>query len=208
MDHYEAKRAVVTVGGGRGFVVQGEFARYIITAGHCLPFIPPCISLSNLEERTYQALLGPLGERQSVSAECIFVDPISDIAVLASPDNQEMSEQADAYEAFTEASSILAINDLQASSSFDPLQNSPAWLLSLDGHWFQCEVASVRAGAPLWIKSATKGIMDDMSGSPILDDDGSAIGVVCCSSGGTGGRMLVPKADHSRGSHEIFRGGS
>ena len=36
-----AKRAVVQVGDGRGFVVgAGEYDRYVITAAHCLPRQP------------------------------------------------------------------------------------------------------------------------------------------------------------------------
>jgi hypothetical protein len=56
-----AKRAVVQVGGGRGFVVQNGIDRVVITAAHCLPLFPPCHGMSQLEERTYGALLGSNG---------------------------------------------------------------------------------------------------------------------------------------------------
>jgi hypothetical protein len=78
----EAKNAIVKVGGGRGFVVQGERDRLVITAGHCLPDFPTCHSSSHTEERTYKALLGSLGEKPAVWAECLFADPIGDVAVL------------------------------------------------------------------------------------------------------------------------------
>ena len=49
----EAKPAVITVGEGRGFVVNGRayFAdgprdRLIITAAHCLPFFPACTAFN------------------------------------------------------------------------------------------------------------------------------------------------------------------
>src|SRR5215831_360804 len=47
-----ASRAVLRVGDGRGFVVAGadESYRYVITAAHCLPWLPPCMSFSKLEE--------------------------------------------------------------------------------------------------------------------------------------------------------------
>jgi hypothetical protein len=55
----KAKQAVITVGGGRGFVVEGDLEqRYIITAAHCLPWLPPSHGASYIEERTYQELLG------------------------------------------------------------------------------------------------------------------------------------------------------
>ena len=57
-----AKRALVKVADGRGFVVQGR-ERMVITAGHCLPGLPPCISYAASHERTYPllgSLRGPL----------------------------------------------------------------------------------------------------------------------------------------------------
>jgi hypothetical protein len=63
----KAKQAVITVGDGRGFVVEGDLERrYVITAAHCLPELPPAHGASKLEERTYQKLLGPLGEQPSI----------------------------------------------------------------------------------------------------------------------------------------------
>src|SRR5215813_7310413 len=90
--------AIIRVGDGRGFVVEGEHDRFVITAAHCLPFFPPCHGASYLHERTYRALLGPLAQAPRVWAECLFADPIADIAVLRSPDGQELSDEADAFE--------------------------------------------------------------------------------------------------------------
>src|SRR5438309_1440436 len=59
-----AKRAVVKVGGGRGFVIRAGSRRLVITAGHCLPTLPPSVRTADSGERTYQALLGPLGENE------------------------------------------------------------------------------------------------------------------------------------------------
>ena len=55
------RAAIVRVGPGRGFIVEGQ-DNYIITAGHCLPHFPPCNMASYTEERTYANLLGPLGQ--------------------------------------------------------------------------------------------------------------------------------------------------
>ena len=57
----------------------------LITAPHCLPHMPPPHPWAFLEEKTYQRLLGPLGGERSVWAECLFVDPVGDIAVLTGP---------------------------------------------------------------------------------------------------------------------------
>ncbi len=169
MDLDEAKSAVVKVGDGRGFVAHGG---YVITAAHCLPFFPPCHGASHTEERTYKELLGPLGQQPEIWAECLFADPIGDIAVLGRPDNQALPEQFFAYEKWVYGVGFLPIADAP--------QNGPAWLLSLDAPWYQCTVQQI--GNMLWLSNAAEEIRGGMSGSPIITDNGSAIGIVCISS--------------------------
>jgi Trypsin-like peptidase domain len=189
-DWTKTTSAVITVGDGRGFVVEGEWeTRLVITAAHCLPYFPPCHGASYLEERTYQALLGPLGEKPTVWAECLFTDPIADIAVLGSPDNQALTAEADAYDALMEASEALPVREMPDSKNFGQVE--PAWLLSLDRRWFRCGVRLNRQA--LGIAGASEGIVGGMSGSPILADDGSAVGVVCTSGG------LVGETTHTEG---------
>jgi hypothetical protein len=77
--HEEWSQAVVTVSDGRGFVVELNAARYVLTAGHCLPNLPPAHLASYIEERTFPNLLAPLGKDPTVWAECLFVDPVADI---------------------------------------------------------------------------------------------------------------------------------
>ena len=97
-----AKRAVVTVGEGRGFVIDTD-PRLVVTAAHCLPHLPPACSVMYLEEKTYKDLLAPLGNRKrTVWAECLFIDPVADIAVLGTPDDQALDEEAVAYDDLVE----------------------------------------------------------------------------------------------------------
>jgi trypsin-like peptidase len=175
----DVTRAVVTVGTGRGFVVQstqGARNRLIITAAHCPPRFPPCHGASYREERTYQSLLAPLDAEPFVSAECLFADPISDIAVLGPPDDQEWPDLWQAYDSLVESAGILMIADAR--------EKGQAWMLSIDNRWFECTVRD--SGGALWMSNATTGIRSGMSGSPVLSNDGSAIGMVCIS-GGTAG---------------------
>jgi hypothetical protein len=46
--------------------------RYVIRAAHCPPCWPESDGTVPYFERTYQALLGPLGGEQTVSAECVL----------------------------------------------------------------------------------------------------------------------------------------
>jgi hypothetical protein len=92
----KAKRAVVQVGYGRGFVVSaGEYERYVITAAHCLPRSRyPRPHLANgAAELTFPRIIGPLGSKrskQTICAELSFLSLADDVAVFAEPDNQEM----------------------------------------------------------------------------------------------------------------------
>jgi hypothetical protein len=193
--HIDPSSNVITVGTGRGFVVMTrhrhlvrdqsgkwqafERPQLIVTAAHCLPHFPPCHGASYTEEPTYPNLIGLLGEPPSVWAECLFIDPIADIAVLGEPDNQDLSKQYYAYAALIEATPALCMGD-QAENP------GTAWLLSLDRQWLRCDVEHY--GGPWWIRNLEKpGIQSGMSGSPIFNHNRTAaIGVVCLGNDGSG----------------------
>jgi hypothetical protein len=123
----KAKQAVVTVGDGRGFVVEGDLERrYVITAAHCLPELPPAHGASKLEERTYQKLLGPLGEEPSIWAECVFADPVADIAVLSEADGKELSDKWETYGELIEKCGVIPIADT-------PRDYQPKLIRTFDG---------------------------------------------------------------------------
>jgi len=168
--------SVITVGDGRGFVIAPKHnrfgKRFVLSAAHCLPWLPPAHPATYTEELTYGPLLGPLGKEPSVLAECAFVDPVADLAVLRSPDNQELSEEADAYEALLEPMAPLEVADVGGREVLGQL-------LSLKGSWFSCTLQ--HRGGPFWIKDAKQPIQSGMSGSPILAANGAAVGVISVS---------------------------
>jgi hypothetical protein len=111
----------------------------------------------------------------------LFIDPITDIAVLGPPDDQELPSQKEDYEKLVQAALPLKLSE--------PAENGPAWLLSLNNNWFQC--TAYQSGGGLWISETAEGIQGGMSGSPIISDGGAAIGVLCCASAGVDGKLYT-----------------
>ncbi len=144
-----ATASVLQVGDGRGFLVEvaNQYFDYpeklIMTAAHCLPEMPPCHTGMYLHEKTYSNLVGPLGEKPSLTVECLFADPISDLAVLGGPNDQELYKQCEAYEEFVESLTPFVIADAE--------KEGQAWLLSLDNQWFSARYERINL-RPLWVK--------------------------------------------------------
>jgi hypothetical protein len=110
-----------------------------------------------------------------VSAECIFIDPIADLAVLGAPEFP--LGQFDKYDDLVRPAEPLRVGD----GGFSDFLHNPepqecvGWLLSLE-EWFQCRVH--RMSELLSISEAKEEIAGGMSGSPLLCQHGLAIGVL------------------------------
>jgi hypothetical protein len=153
----EAEHCVITVGEGRGFVARGpNRENLIVTTVECLSIIP-----SDLSEIPH--LLGRLGAAPFLSATCLFVDPISGVAILGPFD------PGDYFDFMRE----LVPLDIAEAKDY----RTPAFLLSLAKRWTGC-FASGDGHHSVFISGFEYPIADGMSGSPVLDADGRAIGVV------------------------------
>jgi Trypsin-like peptidase domain len=186
-----AKRAVVRVGGGRGFVVSAGDDRYVLTAAHCLPhsrFPRPHLA-NSVSDLTFRKIIGPLASKQrTICAELCVLNLIDDVAVFTEPDCQALWDENDQYGAFTEQAMMIG----QSPQVRPPYEctvetETPARLLSLDGQWLDCTVQN--NGRFLTVRQGNQLIKPGMSGSPIVNADGAAIGLV--STSGDGGDSNV-----------------
>lgn len=173
--HSDWLRGVVAVAQGRGFVITAGGERYVVTAAHCLPALPPCASFTPPAEKTYPELLGPLGGNPVVPAACVFADPVADLALLGAPDPEELPEQSGAYRDLVQAADPLPVGAIASGAR----AASGVFLLTLDGRWFSATVSS--QGLGLWIANAAEPIRGG-SGSPIVTPEGIALGVLCTAS--------------------------
>jgi hypothetical protein len=170
---------VVRVGNGRGFVMEHRVyfdfgdgyrklrRKVVVTASHCLPH-PPKMPCYSYQETTYAKLLAPLGEEPSVWTQCLFFDPVADVAVLGEPDNQELTDEWDGYHALLEGRKTFATAAPESGEGY---------MLALDGVTWNptnLEVHITIEGNGL----STGATLGGQSGSPILDGKGRAVALV------------------------------
>jgi hypothetical protein len=174
-----ASNAIVKVGVGRGFVVaSGAGDRFVITAAQCLRHLPP-VAASHAKQRTYPALLGPLDDGKTpVAAECLFVDPIADIAVLGGPDSEVLSKDAADFEAFIAAHAVLPMTRTPLRAH----RSAPGWLMTAAGEWKRCILTGCgprdQTALTIAVVGPPPGYAPATSGSPLLDAAGRVVGVV------------------------------
>jgi Trypsin-like peptidase domain len=175
--------AVVQVGAGRGFIVgAADDQRYVITAAHCLPrsrYPSPHLGNSG-SDLTFPRTIGPIGaKKRSIWGELCVLSLTDDIAVFAAPDEQALSDRYDEYEQFTNmAMSIGPPPPTVPPYEWDSVPGAPAWVLSIDRSWTPCAVHN--NGRFLSVSGVS--IESGMSGSPIVNADGAAIGLISTSS--------------------------
>ena len=181
--------AIVQVGGrdGRGFIVgSAHGARYVVTAAHCLArsrFPRPNLAF-HVRDWMFPNVIGTLGaDRGTISAELCVINLSDDLAVFGEPNGEQLGYEAHQYGRFT----AVAMPVAEPPTAVEPCRwrnasGAKAWVLALDGTWLSCAVHN--SGRFLMLEDVE--IKVGMSGTPILNADGAAIGLI--SAGESGGR--------------------
>jgi len=165
--------AIIRVGNGRGFLIDTSTGVLVITAAHCVTKteagaeFPPACAASQPRDRTYPDLLGPIGGALMAWAECLFIDPVADLAVLCEPDKHTFPGQTDAY-------TYLVADRPTLGLARPPRKMFTAWALALQGVWTRC---TARSYTPHSL-SVDGPIAGAMSGSPVVTDEGRALAVI------------------------------
>jgi hypothetical protein len=100
--------------------------------------------------------------------------------VFGEPDGQAFYDQNEQYEEFTETAIAIATLPpiTSPSQKLRIVSGTPGWVLSLDRSWVPC---TVRNGGRFLATGGAE-VESGMSGSPILNSDGFAIGLISTSS--------------------------
>ena len=173
IDFDRAMHAIVQVGkNGRGFMCGG----HIVTAASCLPRFSAFKPFDSKDSFEYKKILGRLGEAPSIAAQCEFADIVSNVAVLREiPPTLE--ERYDGQYELTNWAIRFPVSAPKQSPIASSVTQQPAWVLSLEGIWVKCLAENHSSG--IRILELPFELDGRLSGSPIVDEGGAAIGIIC-----------------------------
>ena len=146
--------------GSQGVLVPGGF---VLTAAHCVTWY------TTGAWRWATTASSPCGMRSGkiFRMEVFAVEPVSDIAVLGSADEQALSEDAEAFEAFSNETHPVPVRDddfkLDAAVDVYVLTHRDTWVAARASHH-----GSFGIGGAVWLR-AEADIEGGTSGGPVID---------------------------------------
>ena len=151
-------------GNGQCVLVEGGL---IITAGHCVDW--DCTGGMAMGEFYLSKIRTGSGD---LIASTLAVEPVSDIAVLGAPDDQDMPDEFLAFDEFVEGIPAVTLQRLppKVRTPF------PVWIRTHRKTWVAGE-ATYYCGSRFAYRTDSE-IRGGTSGDPIVNDAGELVGVV------------------------------
>jgi S1-C subfamily serine protease len=156
---------------GQGFLVHGG---YILTAAHCVPWSGE--GQMPLGEYFLVTVIAADGRR--LTGQVVAVEPVSDIAVIGSPDGQTFSSQATDFDNYLESTEglILCKDDFPFGAGF------PVQIYTHTAEWISGEATQWGENVPTLSFETKPPVVAGTSGSAIVNDRGEVVGVVSSAS--------------------------
>ena len=170
-DHVAAATVRVGLKGeGQGVLVPGNF---VLTAAHCVEWTST--GDMTLAESEYLATVSRRNV-QPFRLQVVAVEPVSDIAVLGAPDNQEFSDDCDRFEAWLSATAPVPV----ATPLLTHRESIGVSVFTHAGEWVSGTATHYGLGPSngrIWVDFATQ-ILAGASGGPVVADDGRLVGLM------------------------------
>jgi len=154
---------------GQGVLVNGNL---IVTAAHCVTFsIKGGMALRDYYIEEIKTKDGAV-----LKVRPIAIEPLSDIAVLGGLDDQEFPEEVVAFEDFCEHTKGVPL--FKGTWMFE--ESFKVYVYTHEGNWLEGKATNwgARDESSFWLET-DEPIKGGTSGSPIINEEGELVGVVC-----------------------------
>jgi len=167
----ERARVSLTKKGGQGVLVNGHL---VLTAAHCIDFT--CTGGMVLGDYCIETINA--GGRE-LKAAVVAVEPVSDIAVLGTLDNQVFYKEAEDFESFCAETKPVPL----CKRSFVRFREFGIHVYTHKGTWIRGIAVQYSGNGQQIAITTCEQIEGGTSGSPVINDRGELVGIV--STGGS-----------------------